>query len=89
MTDIGRGSVRGNNMKKILGIGLSVIGIVMVVATVILKLKKQMSISIIGGADGPTSVFIAGKVGNTSAVAGVIVGALLLVIGIFWIRKKG
>ena len=56
-------------MKKMLGIGLSVIGIVTAVVTVIFKLKRQMSISIIGGADGPTSVFIAGKVGNTSAVA--------------------
>ena len=76
-------------MKKILGIGLSGIGIVTVVAAVILKLKKQMSISIMGGADGPTSVFIAGKVGNTSAAAGVIVGILLLVTGIFMIRRKG
>ena len=76
-------------MKKILGIVLSVIGIVTVIVTVILKLKRQMSISIIGGADGPTSVFVAGKVGNTSAVAGVIVGILLLVIGIFIIRKRG
>ena len=76
-------------MKKILGIVLSVIGIVTVIVTVILKLKRQMSISIIGGADGPTSVFVAGKVGNTSAVAGVIVGILLLVIGFFLISKKG
>ena len=75
-------------MKKILGIGLSVIGIVAVIITVILKIKRQMSISIIGGADGPTSVFIAGKVGNTSAVAGVLVGIVLLVIGVFMIRKK-
>ena len=76
-------------MKKILGIGLSGIGIATVIVTAILKLKKHMSISIIGGADGPTSVFIAGKVGNTSAVVGVIVGILLLVIGIFMIRRKG
>ena len=75
-------------MKKILGIGLSVIGIVAVIITVILKIKRQMSISIIGGADGPTSVFIAGKVGNTSVAVGVIVGIVLLVIGIFMIRKK-
>lgn len=76
-------------MKKILGIGLSGIGIATVIVTAILKLKKHMSISIIGGADGPTSVFIAGKVGNTSAVAGVIAGIVLLVIGIFMIRRKG
>ena len=76
-------------MKKILGIVLSVIGIVTVIVTVILKLKRQMSISIIGGADGPTSVFVAGKVGNTSAAAGVIVGIVLLAIGIFIIRKRG
>ena len=88
MTDIGQG-VCGNSMKKILGISLSAIGIVTVMVIAILKFKKQMSISIIGGTDGPTSVFIAGKLGNTSAVAGVIVGIALLVIGIFLIRKKG
>lgn len=46
------------------------------------------SVSVIGGADGSTSIFLAGKVGGSSAVAGMIVGILLLTVGIFMIVKK-
>ena len=53
--------------------------------------KKSVAISIIGGADGPTSIFLAGKVG-----AGFYLGTyllclliILLVVGIvIYIRKK-
>ena len=53
--------------------------------------KKSVAISIIGGADGPTSIFLAGKLG-----AGFYLGTyllwlliILLVVGIvIYIRKK-
>ena len=50
-------------MKKVIGITLSLIGIIMVAISLVLKIK---SLSVIGGADGPTSIFIAGKVGDAS-----------------------
>lgn len=82
-------------MKKFLGIILTVIGtilaaigILMTVLDIILKEKGQMSVSIIGGADGPTSIFLAGKVGNSSAVPEIIGGIVLLAIGIFMIVRK-
>ncbi len=76
-------------MKKIVGIVLAAMGLVVAVSGLILKARGHMSVSVIGGADGPTSIFVAGKVGEGSAVTGIIAGIVLLAIGIFiLIRKK-
>ena len=76
-------------MKKTMAIILGVIGLVLAGFIAVLKWKKQMSVSIIGGADGPTSIFLAGKIGNDFSVAGIVVGILLLVIaGLLMLRKK-
>ena len=47
-------------MKKILGIVAGIVGIISVIVGVALKMNNN-AIAIIGGADGPTSVFVAGK----------------------------
>lgn len=56
-------------MKKAIGITLSVIGIIMAAISLVFKVNEQMSVaksvSVIGGADGPTSIFVAGKIGGT------------------------
>lgn len=75
-------------MKKIGMIGL-MIGIVFAVIGIVMKVKGTMAVSIIGGADGPTSVFVAGKVNgdlsNLFIIAGVIVlGAVLFM---YWKKK--
>lgn len=76
-------------MKKTIAIILGVMGLVLAGFSAVLKRKKQMSVSIIGGADGPTSIFLAGKIGNDFSVAGIVVGILLLVIaGFLTLRKK-
>ena len=76
-------------MKKTMAIILGVLGLVLAGFSAILKWKKQMSVSIIGGADGPTSIFLPGKIGNDFSVAGIVVGILLLVIaGLLMLRKK-
>lgn len=76
-------------MKKTMAILLGVMGLVLAGFSAVLKWKKQMSVSIIGGADGPTSIFLAGKVGNDFSVAGIVVGILLIVIaGFLMLRKK-
>lgn len=72
-------------MKRITGIVLAVLGIAATVFGMIFKAKGQM---VIGGADGPTAVFVAGKVGGTSAAAGIVAGIVLLAMGIFMIAKK-
>lgn len=75
-------------MKKVFGIILTMTGIITVILSVILKVKGQLSVSVIGGADGPTSVFVAGKVGGAGTAAGILVGIMLLAAGIVLFVKK-
>ena len=79
-------------MKKVIGITLSVIGIIMAAISLVFKVNEQISVtksvSVIGGADGPTSIFVAGKIGGTPAIIGIIVGIVLLAIGIFIFARK-
>ena len=62
-------------MKKILGIVAGIVGIISVIVGVALKMNNN-AIAIIGGADGPTSVFVAGKLNS------VLVSILLIAIGV-------
>ena len=79
-------------MKKAIGITLSVIGIIMAAISLVFKINEQISVtksvSVIGGADGPTSIFVAGKIGGTPAIIGIIVGIVLLAIGILIFARK-
>ena len=56
------------------------------------KQKSAMAISIIGGADGPTSVFIAGKVPAGlhlgTAICGAVVLIAVIVAFLIWRRRK-
>ena len=78
-------------MRKIAGIILTVTGIVIAAISLIFIINGQMSVAssvaIIGGADGPTSIFVAGKIGGFSAMTGVIAGIVLLAAGIFVIAR--
>ena len=42
---------------------------------------------IIGGADGPTTIFVAGKVGDGFSLGIVLLGILLILLGILVYRK--
>lgn len=75
-------------MRKIISITLMIIGIITAAINLLLKVKGKMSVSITGGADGPTSVFVAGKIGGIPTVIGIILGIALLTAGIFMIAKK-
>ncbi len=74
-------------MKK-LGIGTIITGIIISIMGIIMKIKSYASISIIGGADGPTSIFIAGKIPGSIGIIGMVLGLLLLVIGVYFIFRK-
>lgn len=53
-------------------------------------MNHTSTIGIIGGADGPTTVFVAGKLGSGSAAGMVIVGIIVIAAAILiykW-RKK-
>ena len=64
-------------MKKRLGIIAGILGIVLAV------------IGIIGGADGPTSIFIAGKLNGDNFIFMIVVGIILLILaGVIFYKRK-
>lgn len=52
------------------------------------KLNEQKSIAVIGGADGPTSIFIAGKVGEGSILTVIIVGVIMIAGIVIMIKRR-
>ena len=68
---------------------LGIVGIIIIAVGIINKFSKSaMSVSIIGGADGPTSIFLAGKVGSDFSLLGIIVGIILVVIAVIIAMRK-
>ena len=74
-------------MKKILTIIIVALGILVAAIGIHWKTKDAVAISIIGGADGPTSVFIAGKVGDGMILGVIVVGIILASVGFIIYRK--
>lgn len=78
-------------MKKIVGVIMLVLGVIAtgigIVSLINIKSKAASSVAIIGGADGPTSIFIAGKVGSP-LYAAIVVGVILLIAGLLLLLKK-
>ena len=76
-------------MKKLsVLLGIIAVFIGTVVAAITLLTRRAHSISIIGGADGPTSVFLAGKVDPLSLIIGLGIGCLVLAVGAALIIKN-
>ena len=65
-------------MKKVFGIGSCMVGIVLV-------------ISVIGGADGPTAVFVAGKLNGDFSIILILIGIVLLAVAaiVYWKKNGG
>lgn len=89
-------------MKKT-GIGLALAGLIialfslrsqllsifiMLKTVISLKAGKPETIAVIGGADGPTAVFVAGKVSSFTWMLGAAAGVVLLLVGMFLIWRK-
>lgn len=70
-------------MKKIVGIILIVTG----AAAAAISLISQISVSVIGGEDGPTVIRTAGQIGGVSAI-GTVSGIVLAAAGIIMIARK-
>jgi len=53
------------------------------------KLLKQAFSFTIGGADGPTSVFLAGKIGGLEIFLGIcsVVAVILILVAFYFIKK--
>ena len=48
----------------------------------------ERSVSVIGGADGPAVIYVAGNVGSGLGILGMIFSIILLSLGIFVILRK-
>lgn len=83
--------------------GTAIVGVIFTVLAILIAsslfrkffmVKKLASVTIIGGADGPTSVFLAGKIGDTGSdmsLVAVIVGVIIVLAvagAIFKLIKK-
>ena len=78
-------------MKRIVGIILAGIGIITVISGFLFKTAGQTSVAVIGSADGPTSIFIAGKVRMPCTAEIAAAGIILIAAGLFvlfWKRKS-
>lgn len=69
-------------MKKSVAIFMIVVGVILGIWGVNAKVKETAAIGIIGGADGPTSIFIAGKFGDGFILGAILVAVVFVVIGV-------
>ena len=74
-------------MKKILVIFAGIVGLRFVIIGAALKINNN-AISVIGGVDGPTSVFVATKLNSSSVSMFIVIGVILLVAAIFFYLKR-
>lgn len=74
-------------MKKIIAIIVAVLGIIMLAIGIDMKANAAMAVSIIGGADGPTSIFLAGKIGNGFITGIILIGIVLIIAGVIIYKK--
>ena len=78
-------------MKKVFGIGNCMVGIVLVISGAVMKLKGQTAVTVIGGADGPTAVFVAGKLNGDFSIMLILIGIVLLAVAaiVYWKKNGG
>ena len=72
------------------GIVAGVVGIISVIVGVALKMNNN-AIAIIGGVDGPTSVFVAGKLNSVLvSILLIAIGVVMLIVAIifYFLKKK-
>lgn len=74
-------------MKRIAGIVFIAAGLLTALAGIIIKTNMASDIAIIGGADGPTLIFIAGRIGYP-VYGTLIVGSILLITGLVLVLMK-
>ena len=67
-------------MKKWIISIIAVLGSVLVIFGINMKIKESASIAVLGGADGPTAIFLAGKVGDGTSIGIIAIGIALVAV---------
>ncbi len=80
-----------NNRRKTRRIVLGIILLLIIVCSIALYIAhaetQAETLSMIGGADGPTAILVAGNIGGSWVVPAVI-GGILLIIAVFIVIAK-
>lgn len=81
-------------MKKALSVAAVVVGALVLlsvsgpsIAALLAAVSPAASVGIIGGADGPTAIMVAGTNSPLFFIVPVIIGILLIAVGIWGIKK--
>lgn len=75
-------------MKKLATAILGVVGVGLFAFGLVVKVLENTAISIFGGADGPTSVFLVGNLGGASSTTVMVSGIIAIVLCFFIGCKK-
>ena len=75
-------------MKKIAGMVIGVVGVGLSIVGIGMKLKESVPVSAVGGVDGPTAVFVAGRLDENAPVRLLVAGMCLLMAGAIMFRKR-
>ena len=76
-------------MKKIWFVILSAVGILLLVWGAVLNATESSTLGIIGGADGPTAIFVTGSTGgHLASILMVLGGVTLAGAAIAYLKKK-
>ena len=76
-------------MKKVLGLVGCCIGFLLLILGSVMKMKEHTTVCIIGGADGPTSIFLAGNLGGDLSISFILIGiAVLIIIVNCYLKRK-
>lgn len=74
-------------MKKLVAVILGILGAMITVIGITSRKTTAVSIPIIGGADGPTSIFLAGKIGNGFFLSGIVLGIILILLAVILFNR--
>lgn len=69
--------------KSVSMIGI-IIGVTALIIDIAMKVMKPFAVSVAGGADGPTAVFLAGKVGSDISGILLVTGIVLVVLSVVY-----
>ena len=82
-------------MKKVIPVILIVVGGILLLSVVVpaiigtvMNASAAGAVGIIGGADGPTAIMLAGGIGTGGIILEIVAGLLLVAIGIRGLKKR-
>lgn len=75
---------------KVIGLILSVLtaaGVLLSLASLYIEKQAQGAVSIIGGADGPTAIYVAFKTGDATSVY-VVTVLMVIITAVYFVYRK-